>query len=136
MNQFDSLYEIEQELYKIRMMTTISLRDIKNAEEKLNVMVMYNIERHQEYSFENLLKYVKILGKRLLLDGRPVESMTDIGTILKEKRTAAGLSVLSAFSQTQIQPKSIAKMESGKQYRKSTLAKYISYYNLRFTLDN
>ena len=58
MNQFDSLYEIEQELYKIRMMTTISLRDIKNAEEKLNVMVMYNIERHQEYSFENLLKYV------------------------------------------------------------------------------
>ena len=115
MNQFDSLYEIEQELYKIRMMTTISLRDIKNAEEKLNVMVMYNIERHQEYSFENLLKYVKILGKRLLLDGRPVESMTDIGTILKEKRTAAGLSVLSAFSQTQIQPKSIAKMESGKK---------------------
>lgn len=136
MNQFDSLYEIEQELYKIRMMTTISLRDIKNSEDKLNVMVMYNIERHQEYSFENLLKYVRILGKRLFLDGHPVENLTDVGKILKEKRNAAGLSMLSAFSHTQILPKSISKMESGKQYRKSTIAKYISYYNLHFTLDN
>ena len=135
MNQFDSLYEIEQELYKTRMMTTISLKDIKTSENKVHVMVMYNIERHKDYSVENLLKYVKILGKRLFLDGQPVDSLADIGRILKEKRVAAGLSMFAAFNQTQILPKSISKMESGKQYRKSTLVKYISNFNLHFTLD-
>lgn len=135
MNQFDSLYEIEQELYKTRMLTSISLKDIKTSENKINIMAMYNIERHKDYAVENLLKYIKILGRSLFLDGCLVESLTDIGRILKEKREAAGLSMFAAFNQTQILPKSISKMESGKSYRKSTLVKYISNLNLHFTLE-
>ena len=135
MNQLDALYEIEQELYKARMLTSISLKDIKTSESRVNIMAMYNIERHKDYAVENLLKYIKILGRRLYLDGRPVENLADIGRILKEKREAAGLSMFAAFNQTQILPKSISKMESGKSYRKSTLVKYISNLNLHFTLE-
>ena len=136
MNPFDSFFEIEQELYKIRMMSSISLSQIRNSENKIHIMAMYNIERHKDYSIENLLKYVKVLGRRLFFGGRPVESLTDIGNILKERREAAGFSILSAFNHTHTLPKSISKMEAGKSYRKSTIANYIPYFNLNFTLDN
>lgn len=135
MNQIDSLYEVEQELYKTRMLTTISLRDIRNADTKVHIIAMYNIEKHRDYIVENLINYAKVLGRKLFLDGKPIGSVLDIGRILKEKREQAGLSMFAAYTQSHVLPKAISKIELGKRYRKSTLVNYIAFYNLNFTLD-
>ena len=135
MDQIDSLYIIEQELYKARMMSAISLKEIKASAYKVDLDAIYNIERHREYMIDSLIRYVKILGKHLFLAGQPISDLSDIGRLLKQKRAQAGLSLIAAYSESKVLPKSISKIEQGKNYRKTTLVNYISYYHLHFSID-
>lgn len=132
----DSLYKVEQELYKTRMMTSLSLKDIKNSEYGIPSVIVYKIERHKEYNMDSLMKYVKILGKRLFIDDKQVVDLQDIGDIMKGMREHAALSLSEAYFHSKVLPKSIFKIENGKQYRKSTLTKYALYYNITFTLTD
>ena len=120
----ESLYLIEQELYKNRMLTTITLKDIRAN--KLHLSAVYNIERHNDYIIDCLFKYVRISGKRLFLNEHLVEDPKQLGMVLKEERTKRGLSINSFFKDTGCLPKSIAKIEGGDRYRKSTLVTYMS----------
>ena len=135
MDQIDSLYIIEQELYKARMMSAISLKEIKASAYKVDLDAIYNIERHREYMIDSLIRYVKILGKHLFLANQPISDLSDIGRLLKQKRAQAGLSLIAAYSESKVLPKSISKIEQGKNYRKTTLVNYISYYHLHFSID-
>lgn len=135
MDQIDSLYIIEQELYKARMMSAISLKEIKASAYKVDLDAIYNIERHREYMIDSLIRYVKILGKHLFLADQPISDLSDIGRLLKQKRAQAGLSLIAAYSESKVLPKSISKIEQGKNYRKTTLVNYISYYHLHFSID-
>lgn len=135
MDQIDSLYIIEQELYKARMMSAISLKEIKASAYKVDLDAIYNIERHREYMIDSLIRYVKILGKHLFLADQPISDLSDIGRLLKQKRAQAGLSLIAAYSESKVLPKSISKIEQGKNYRKTTLVNYLSYYHLHFSID-
>ena len=136
MDQIDSLYIIEQELYKARMMSAISLKEIKASAYKVDLDAIYNIERHREYMIDSLIRYVKILGKHLFLADQPISDLSDIGRLLKQKRAQAGLSLIAAYSESKVLPKSISKIEQGKNYRKTTLVNYISYYHLELWLSH
>jgi len=135
MDQIDSLYIIEQELYKARMMSAISLKEIKASAYKVDLDAIYNIQRHREDMIDSLIRYVKILGKHLFLADQPISDLSDIGRLLKQKRAQAGLSLIAAYSESKVLPKSISKIERGKNYRKTTLVNYISYYHLHFSID-
>ncbi len=136
MNPLESLYIVEQELYKARMMSNISLNEIKNSKERLDLDAVYNIEGHKEYMIESLVKYANVLGIHLYLDDQPVENLSDIGKILRVKREQAGLTKIGTYPEVYILPKTISRIESGKNYRKSTFVKYSSYFDVHFTIKD
>ena len=117
------------------MMSAISLKEIKASAYKVDLDAIYNIQRHREDMIDSLIRYVKILGKHLFLADQPISDLSDIGRLLKQKRAQAGLSLIAAYSESKVLPKSISKIERGKNYRKTTLVNYISYYHLHFSID-
>lgn len=128
MEVFDSFFEIEQSLYKTRLVSNISLKDISSKDEGLHIVVMYRIEKHKNYHMSSLLKYVKIMNKKLYADNILIDNLDQLGELLKSKRTAAGLSLLKTYASTGIMPKNISRIENGEDYNKNTLIKYLSIF--------
>ena len=128
----ESLYLIEKDLYVNRMMSSITQRDIRGN--KLHLSVVYNIERHKDYIVDYLFKYAKISGKSIFLNDHLIENVQQLGEVLKEERISKGYSGLSFFKETGVIPKSLAKIEKGDKYRKSTLLNYMSIFSFVLTL--
>lgn len=128
----ESLYLIESELYKNRMLSTITLKDIRAN--KIHLSSIYNIERHNDYIVDCLFNYTKISGKCLFLNEHLLLNSQQLGKILKDEREKRGLSVYSFFKETGVLPKIIAKIEKGARYRKSSLVKYMSTFSFELYL--
>ena len=126
--EYDCFFDIEQSLYKTRLVSNISLKDVSSQEDGLHIVVMYRIEKHQNYHMSSLLKYVKIMNKKLYADNILIDSLEQLGELLKSKRLAAGLSLLKAYSSSGVIPKNISRIERGEDYNKSTLKKYLSTF--------
>ena len=131
---FDFLFEIEQSLYKTRLISNTSLKDVSLKGDGLHIVVMYRIEKHKNYHITSLLKYAKILNRKIFADNILIDSVETLGELLKSKRLEAGLSLFKASSMSGIIPKSIIKIERGREYTKSTLVKYISIFPINFTI--
>lgn len=131
---FDFLFEIEQSLYKTRLISNTSLKDVSLKGDGLHIVVMYRIEKHKNYHITSLLKYAKILNRKIFADNILIDNVETLGELLKSKRLEAGLSLFKASSMSGIIPKSIIKIERGREYTKSTLVKYISFFPINFTI--
>ena len=132
---YDVFFDIEQSLYKTRLISNTSLKDISSKEEGLHIVVMYRIEKHKNYHVSSLLKYASILKKKLYADDVLIDSLDTLGNLMKSKRQSAGLSVFRTSTVSGLIPKTILKIEHGKDYNKSTLAKYLSYFPVNFRIE-
>ena len=133
--EFDCFFDIEQSLYKTRLVSNISLKDVSSKDVGLHIVVMYRIEKHKNYHMSSLLKYVKIMNKKLYADNIWIDSLEQLGELLKSKRMAAGLSLLKVYASTGIMPKNISRIERGEDYNKATLIKYLSIFPIIFKIE-
>lgn len=132
----DPLYSIETYLYKIRLISDISIRSIFEKKDiGVSTTTIFRIERHNNYNMQSLLNYAEILGKYIIMEGTKVKTLADIGLIFKNKREQQKLTLLEAYSKSSVIPRSIINIERGKNYSKNTFLAYMSIFKLKIEIS-
>lgn len=123
-------------MYKSRILSSVSLRQMNAMEDGLTNVTIFNIERHKNYNIKSLLKYIKILNKRLYANDVEIVDLGALGKVFREMREEQGLSVLAVYANSGILPKTIVNIEKGRNYSKLTLFKYLEVFPVKFKITD
>ena len=119
-----TLEELEKALPKIREKASVSYPWL--SLNGLKYETINKIHNGGNYKLRSLYRYLDLLAYVLRIDGQLAEDLQTFGQIMREKRIAAGLTVVDICSQAHCTAKAIYDLEGGKGSQRSTLLSFIS----------
>lgn len=115
---------IREELKRLRSHKKLIYQDGDKPLLDRTVRQMLN----DDFNMESFFRMVKALGCVFLADGKLVSSTIELGQYLASKRSSKGVTQFDIVKQTALTPQRIVTIEKGKNYRYSTLIRYLSAF--------
>ncbi len=119
-----TLRELEKSLQGVRKDTSVSYPWLSLKGLKYETII--KIHNGKNYRLSSLFHYLDLLACVLYVDGQMAENAESLGDLLREKRIAAGLTVVDISSKLKCTQQIIYNLENGKSSSRNTLSGYIS----------
>lgn len=123
-----NILEIKDTLDRIKVKKKL----IYTAKEKFLSYATVKKIPDEDFNMASFFRMIKALGCIVTVDGKLVTSTVELGQLLAEKRSSMGITQYDVKKETGLTPQRIVTIEKGRNYRYSTLVRYLKAFDKDF----